>query len=143
MPVSKPIRWRLHCKAPPEQLFELLATDAGRERFWAKASRSYAGGFLLSFPDGTEERCEVLENVAPRRFQFSYFGSIVTIELEADGRGGTDLTLVNTDVPDEEFDEVNAGWVSVLLPLKAAADFRVDLRNHDPKRTWREGYVDQ
>jgi hypothetical protein len=30
-----------------------------------------------------------------------------------------------------------------LLALKAAADFGIDLRNHDRQRTWREGYVDQ
>jgi hypothetical protein len=35
-----------------------------------------------------------------------------------------------------------AGWVSVLLALKAAADFRVDLRSHDPQRTWSQGYAD-
>jgi hypothetical protein len=35
-----------------------------------------------------------------------------------------------------------AGWVSVLLALKAAADFGIDLRNHDPARTWNKGYVD-
>jgi hypothetical protein len=32
--------------------------------------------------------------------------------------------------------------VSVLLALKAAADFGVDLRNHDPARTWWQGYCD-
>lgn len=35
-----------------------------------------------------------------------------------------------------------AGWVSVLLALKAAVDFSVDLRNHDPGRTWDQGYAD-
>lgn len=28
------------------------------------------------------------------------------------------------------------------MALKAAADFGVDLRNHDPTRTWDQGYVD-
>jgi hypothetical protein len=37
---------------------------------------------------------------------------------------------------------VNAGWVSVLLGLKAAADHGVDLRNHDAARTWSQGYCD-
>jgi hypothetical protein len=32
--------------------------------------------------------------------------------------------------------------VSVLLALKAAVDFSVDLRNHDAGRTWCSGYVD-
>jgi hypothetical protein len=35
-----------------------------------------------------------------------------------------------------------AGWVSVLLALKAAVDFGVDLRNSDPARRWEDGYVD-
>jgi hypothetical protein len=28
------------------------------------------------------------------------------------------------------------------LVLKAAADFGADLRNHDPARTWEQGYVE-
>jgi hypothetical protein len=35
-----------------------------------------------------------------------------------------------------------AGWISVLLGLKAAADFRIDLRNHRPGCTWESGFVD-
>jgi hypothetical protein len=46
------------------------------------------------------------------------------------------------EIPDEWHAEVNAGWVSVLMALKAAADFRVDLRNHDTRRTWSQGYCD-
>ncbi len=38
-------------------------------------------------------------------------------------------------VPEEDRTEVIAGWVSVLMALKAAVDFSVDLRNHDPVRT--------
>jgi hypothetical protein len=30
----------------------------------------------------------------------------------------------------------------VLLALKSAADFGVDLRNHDPARTWDQGYAE-
>ena len=54
-------------------------------------------------------------------------------------RGGTDLTLRAEAVgSDEEW----PGWVSVLLALKAAADYNVDIRNHDIKRTWDQGYCD-
>jgi hypothetical protein len=28
------------------------------------------------------------------------------------------------------------------MALKAAADFGVDLRSHDPARTWDQGFVD-
>ena len=37
---------------------------------------------------------------------------------------------------------LRVGVVSVLLALKAAADFSVDLRNRDPGRRWEDGYVD-
>ncbi len=141
--MSRSIRWRLHCRSSPEALFQMLTTDSGREAFWAERSVANAGSFRLRFPDGTEERCEVVEAVAPSRFAFRYFGSDVLITLDTDGRGGTDLELINSGVTAEDYEEVHAGWLSVLLPLKAAADFGIDLRNHDPSRTWRELYVDQ
>ncbi len=141
--VGRSVEWRLHCRSSPAAVFEMWTTDAGRERFWAERSTSDGETFLLLFPDGTEERCEVLGQEPASRFAFRYFGSDVEVSLEPDGRGGTDLRLVNDGIADEEYEEVHAGWVSVLLPLKAAVDFRVDLRNHDPRRTWRELYVDQ
>jgi hypothetical protein len=45
-----------------------------------------------------------------------------------------------TDTVDDA--ETQAGWVSVLLALKGAVDYGVDLRNHDNSRTWRKGFVD-
>ena len=37
---------------------------------------------------------------------------------------------------------MTAGWVSVLMAMKAALDYGVDLRNHDIERTWMKGYAD-
>ncbi|MDP8913515.1 MAG: hypothetical protein M3N39_08070 [Pseudomonadota bacterium] len=141
--MTRTVQWRLHCRSSPAAVFELLTTDAGRELFWAERSRSEGNAFLLLFPDGSEERCVIRTTRPPWLFGFRYFGSEVEIGLASDGKGGTDLTLINTGVPDAEFEDVHAGWLSVLLPLKAAADFDIDLRNHDPDRTWRELYVDQ
>ena len=141
--MERTILWRLHTASPPERIWELLTTDAGRERFWAEASRSEAGRFTLGFSMGMEEECEVLEEAAPERFAFRYFGTHVLFELAPDGAGGTDLTLTNRGVPESDYEEMLPGWLNVLLPLKAAADFGVDLRNHDPARSWRERYVDQ
>ena len=67
---------------------------------------------------------------------------MVKFGLEPTVNDGTDLTLVNEGVDEDEFSEVHAGWVSVLMNLKAVADFQADLRNHDPQRTWDQGYVD-
>jgi hypothetical protein len=52
------------------------------------------------------------------------------------------MTLEAGNVDDRFRNEMAAGWVSVLVALKAATDFGVDLRNHDPERTWEQRFVD-
>jgi uncharacterized protein YndB with AHSA1/START domain len=135
------IRWRLHLASAPEAVWDLLATDHGRSRFWAESSSTDDARVTFHFPSGESTTGAVLEADRPRRFAVEYFGSAARFTLEADGAGGTDLTLAQ-DVREEWHAEVNAGWVSVLLALKAASDFEVDLRNHDPRRTWSQGYCD-
>ena len=141
--MDKTIVWRLHTASPPQQVWELLTTDEGRERFWAERSHADGEVFTLTFGMGVAGECLVREAAAPSLFAFTYFGTEVRIELASDGSGGTDLTLTNSAVPAAEFEDMLPGWLNVLLPLKAAADFGIDLRNHDPSRTWRERYVDQ
>ena len=135
------IVWRLHTAAPPERVWDLLTTDSGREQFWAETSRSQGDRFELGFAMGVSGESRILESSAPSRFAFTYFGTVVLVELAPDGAGGTDLTLTNSEVPEAEYEDMLPGWLNVLLPLKAAADFAVDLRNHDPARSWRERYV--
>lgn len=139
----KTILWRLHTATPRERIWALLTTDSGRELFWAETSRSDGDRFTLSFSMGVSGECRILESAPPSRFAFTYFGTEVLVELAPDGAGGTDLTLTNSGVPEEEYEDMLPGWLNVLFPLKAAADFGVDLRNHDPSRSWRERYVDQ
>jgi hypothetical protein len=58
------------------------------------------------------------------------------LNAEADaGRGGSDLMLTDTA------DDPRTMGIGVPA-LKAAVDFGVDLRNHDPARTWETGFVD-
>jgi hypothetical protein len=66
----------------------------------------------------------------------------VTFECAENGAGGTDLILTDAGVPEAWRCETAAGWVSVLLTLKAALDFQVDLRNHDATRTLDQAYRD-
>jgi hypothetical protein len=95
------------------------------------------------FPNQAEWKGKVLEKVPARKFKVEYYGgSITTFALESDGAGGTDLTLKDQSVPQEDRTEVIAGWVSVLMALKASVDFGIDLRNHDPSRTWDNGYAE-
>ncbi|MEX2647253.1 MAG: SRPBCC domain-containing protein [Gaiellaceae bacterium] len=137
------IRWRVHLASSPEAVYELLTTDEGRAQFWAESAVERDGAIEFAFVNGTTWRGRVLSAEPPRRYAVEYFGgSRAAFELEPDGDGGTDLTLVETGVPEEWEGENRAGWVNVLLELKAAADFGVDLRNHDPQRSWSQGYCD-
>jgi uncharacterized protein YndB with AHSA1/START domain len=137
------IRWRLHLASAPERVFEMLATAAGRRRFWAESADEVDGAIRFRFPGGVEWTGRILARVPPARFAVEYFGgSRAEFTCSPDGAGGTDLVLTETGVPPHEWAENHAGWVSVLLTLKAAADFGVDLRNHDSRRTWADGYVD-
>ena len=137
------IRWRVHLASPPEAVWELLATDGGRARFWAESAVKRNGAIEFEFVNGVAWRGAVLVEERPRVFAVEYFGgSRATFELEPDGAGGTDLSLTERGVPAEAWLDNHAGWVTVLLALKAAVDFGVDLRNGDPRRSWAAGYVD-
>jgi uncharacterized protein YndB with AHSA1/START domain len=136
------VEWRLHLGSPPTQVYELLATDIGRSRFWAESAVEHEGEIQFTFPDGATWQGGILESTPPRRFAVRYIGgSTATFALTPAG-SGTDLYLSDEGVPEEDWAEVSAGWVSVLLALKATADFGVDLRNHDPLRSWGAGYAE-
>ena len=53
------LRWRVTLPASRERVFETLTTDAGRERFWAEASRQRDNDVELSFADGTTTTLEI------------------------------------------------------------------------------------
>lgn len=137
------IRWRLQLRSPIDEVYRALSTDAGRASFWAESAVERDGVIHFVFPGGVAWDGRVLEAVPPRRYSVLYYGnSTATFALEDDGRGGTDLTLTDSGVPAPHRTEVIAGWVSVLLALKAAVDFGVDLRAHDAERHWDRGYVE-
>jgi uncharacterized protein YndB with AHSA1/START domain len=137
------ISWRLHLQSPPSAVYAMLATAEGRARFWAESAEARDNAIHFLFPDGQRWQAQIIDEQPPYRFTLVYFGgSLTTFELADDGMGGTDLTLTDAGVRTEDRTEVIAGWVSVLLALKAAVDFGVDLRNHDATRTWDNGFVD-
>ncbi|WP_350286452.1 SRPBCC domain-containing protein [uncultured Croceitalea sp.] len=140
--MSKKIKWHIHFKTSPQKVYHYLATQEGRERFWAKAAPQVDGYIHFVFANDQVYKSEVLTSIPCSSFKIEYFDSVVTFILKEDGHGGTDLTVFNTDVPEKEYAESYPGWVSWLMTLKAAVDFQVDLRNHDSTRTWDQGYVD-
>lgn len=137
------IRWRLHLKSPIEKVYRYISTDAGRASFWAESAVERDKVIYFKFPNKTTWDAQILEAIPNQRYTIQYLGnSVTTFMLEEDRHGGTDLTLIDTGVPLEHRTEVIAGWVSVLMALKAAVDFGVDLRAHDSKRQWDTGYVE-
>ena len=137
------ITWRLHLRSAPERVFAMIATPEGRRQFWAESAEESGGIIMFRFPDGSTLDSRIVECTPPRRFAVEYFGGAkVLFECASDGADGTDLTLTETGTPAADRTENIAGWVSVLLCLKAAVDHASDLRNHDPQRTWAEGYVE-
>jgi len=141
--VNPPIVWRLHLASPPKAVFECLATDAGRGRWWAESAVEADGWISWRWPDGTVAQTRVLSVDPPWLYRLGYLGgSTVTFTLADDGHGGTDLALTDEGVAETDWPETHAGWASVLMALKASVDHGIDLRNHDQARSWDQGYVD-
>ena len=141
--VGGPIRWRMHLPVAPERVFATLDSDAGRAAFWAESSAETGGHIAFRFISGYVCRSRVLERRPPHVWAIDYAGGPARFELTPDGTGGTDLLLTQEGVPPDEWNEVHAGWLNVLFPLKGWLVHGVDLRNHDASRTWEQGYADQ
>jgi uncharacterized protein YndB with AHSA1/START domain len=139
----KAICWRVHLRSAPETVYRALTTAEGRARFWARSAEQHGDIIQFRFSTGEQLDARVIEQIAPTRFRLTYFGEgTVTFDITPDGAGGTDLTVTDEGSSPAEYEQNRAGWVVVLLVLKAALDFGVDLRSHDPVRTWTHGYVD-
>lgn len=136
------IGWKLHLNSSSAQVFQMLSTEDGRQTFWAESAKEMDESIHFVFPNGNEYNSQIVESIPSERFVIEYFGGLATFTLVPDESGRTDLFLKHDGVSDGKFHETSAGWVSVLLSLKAAVDHAVDLRNHDPERTWDEGQVD-
>lgn len=121
----------------------MLDTDSGRKSFWAESAVESDGVVQFEFINGMRYAGTILEREPGRRWKVDYFDSTVEFVLEPADDGGTDITLTNTGVDERDRCEISAGWLNVLLPLKAAVDHGIDLRSHDPARTWDLGFVDQ
>ena len=136
------IRWKMHFTSPQEKVFAALATDSGRARYWAESAPEVNGTITFHILNYEPFSGSVLNRKEPSLFALEYFGTVVEFSLQGDGQGGTDLSLVATQVDESIRMEMVAGWVSVLMAMKAAVDHGVDLRNHEASRSWGDGYAD-
>lgn len=135
------ILWRVFIAKPTAQVFAYLTHDALRQQYWCELSVQDGPNIAMHFSNRQKTMAQVQGVAAPKVFDLRYFDSDVSFRLEATAVG-TILTVENTGVAVDEWQAVQSGWVSVLLALKAACQFGIDLRNHDPARSWDQGFVD-
>ena len=100
------------------------------------------GEVHFEFINGESYAGRILGNEPPSFWSVDYFGWPVEFRMSSDGSGGTDLEMRHLGLDSQARDQVNAGWLNVLLPMKAYVDHGVDLHNHDPSRSWDQRYVD-
>lgn len=136
------VTWNIQLKSDPNTVFDMLDTDEGRAQFWAESAVEEKGVIHFKFINGWQYESRILTRNKPTLFSIDYFETPVEFHIKETTNGGSILTVVNEGIPDHDFNEVHAGWVSVLLVLKAAADHGIDLRNHDASKTWDEGFVE-
>ena len=136
------ITWKLHLKSNPKIVFDLLSTAEGRLKFWSEKASEENKIIHFIFPNGLTYDSQIIKTIPNKEFHLDYFDSLVKFQLDPSENGGTDLTLINENVTESDFPEVNAGWISVLMNLKAVVDFQCDLRNHNSKKTWDQGYAE-
>ena len=132
----------MHFASPIEKVYAYLTTDHERSKFWAEKTKEQNGIIEFTFLNYPTHKAEILIHKAPRLFRLIYFGTDTTFELKSTRDQGTDLALTAL-TPNEKIKwEMTAGWVSVLMAMKAAVDYGIDLRNHHPHRSWQDGYAD-
>ena len=137
-----PIVWKLHLSSSIDDVFKAINSNEGRAKFWAESAEEKEDIIHFKFINGISYSGRILSRQPPLRFEVEYFGSHVNFILAKGESGGTDLTLTNSEVPEDEYLDVYAGWLSVLFALKGYVDFGIDLRNHDKNRTWDQGYIE-
>jgi hypothetical protein len=135
------LRWKVHLDASPESVYERLSSDSGRESFWVESSQDADGQVTLVFPDRSTTILGILSERPPHVLEVDYFNVHTRLTLQRIGRS-TVLEVTASGIPADDLLELAAGWVSVLLNLKAVVNFGNDLRNHDHVRTWLDGFVD-
>jgi hypothetical protein len=138
-----PIRWRIHLPVPPERVFATLDSSEGRAAFWAESAIERDGVIEFQFINGYRYKSSVVERRPPHVWAIEYIGGLARFELVPDSQGGTDVLLTHNGLSSDNWNEVHAGWLNVLFPLKAFLAHGIDLRNHDPRRSWDQGYADQ
>lgn len=114
---TRSILWKIHCHSPAHKVYDMINSGAGRKRFWAESAEEKDGVITFIFPNLEVYKGRVLERIPSEKFSLIYFDAPASFNLSPCEGGGTDLTLIHENVPEEQYVETKAGWVSVLVSL--------------------------
>ena len=141
---------RVLIAAPREKVWEAWTSGLARWFPVAGEIEPRKGGKVVLqflFPEDKLED-EVISATKGQRivFPFGSHGEQVEVRLRKQG-GGTLCELTQSDMRTTAQDKVQMhmgcrqGWTFFLANLKAWLEHGVDLRSHDPKRSYRQGYI--
>jgi hypothetical protein len=136
------IQWKIHLDSPVDKVYLALTSNQHQQNYWAETVIQKEDLIEFHFHHDIKTSGYIIEQINHKKFVVSYFGWKVSFTLNKDTMGGTDFRLCCEGVEQPDREEIIAGWVSWLMAFKAYVDFGVDLRNHDPKRCWFNGYCD-
>ena len=140
--IENTIEWKVHFASPIIKVYEFLTTDKGRNKYWAEETKEENGFVEFTILNYPKYKAKIIEKIPQKLFRIEYFGTDVTFQLTKTDNNGTDLHLTALTPNKKVKNEMTAGWVSVLMAMKGAVDFGIDLRNHNSERVWENGYLD-
>lgn len=144
-------RLRIEIAAPPQKVFDAWTSRELLEKWFPVAGviePRKGGRIMLTFLGGDSHDDRVTSARRPGRLQFPFGkrGEQVRISLRK-VRGGTlcELHQFNMGTTPKAKIEMHMGcqqgWTFFLTNLKAFLEHGLDLRSHDPRKSYRQGYV--
>ncbi len=140
--VPNQIHWKLHFSSSVDKVYKALTTDEGRSAFWAESAPEIDEHVHFNILNYPTYESKILDRRENEYFKIEYFGTEVKFTLRESKKGGTILNMFAYVTDIELKEEMTAGWISVLMAMKAFVDFGVDLRNHSEIHSWSQGFVD-
>ena len=142
---------KIEIRATPERVFKAWTSDKEIVKWFmteAKLEPKKGGRFFMKFLTGATGDETVLAIRKNRSFRFTFGSDGETVEVTVKKtKLGTDCVLRQFGMKDTPDARINwhmgcrNGWVFFLTNLKAYLEKKIDLRSHDPKKTYLQGYV--
>ena len=152
----KPYDWtqfrlKILIAAPPSKLFAAWTNDRIVSKWFTVKTviePKKNGRIYFEWLGGDEMEAKVLGMTENRRFHFPFGKHNEQVEISIKkAPGGSVCELHQFNIRTTPKDKVamhmgcKEGWTFFLTNLKSFLEHGIDLRSHDPKRCYRQGYV--